>query len=631
MKSRSRSAAKAGKLNQVRKSAGRGQAPQGQHSGRAHEGIQVAPDGASPEQAEPLLNGSIRVILTWNLCERAFLVSDGSRTQYPLLRGSGEFAKFVRNLGERFIESGYFVLDSDNKTELSKSYGAGLISQYAAEYELNATFRVKEDKTAKDFLSDRLHAESVATFMATWKAWPIKRFRISRYGFLQVILETEEKAEPERFVSRTEFLGPIELLHKSVRIAKQESGHDWVGRPELTVTAQWEIVGSLLWRIIEAIESPGIRKQLVHFDRDYRYGWREKEPHAAGTSLPLRTEYTILWIREVALGKRLIEPKELTKVRRRLIASLLEEVPWVEGESWEISPQRRRTIRRMLRQDKATWNGELCLLSFGTAVLTTLHSPCMVLPREIDYGSYWKVVLRVIEYFAELRLLAWLVERQSADLFEYMLRDLATKGRLRTYEEHVRSRAALSGLANRLRVAASADTIAQNDAILPKVERLRAIFEIGRSLEHADRNLSAAQDLITSTESQQNEKGILLLTAGLAGFTAILMGLALPTYFEHSHKLAENVRLLDLLRRRIQIENLVFTWANFSVLLTVLALLTAVVYVLKFLRVGHLFSNVAKFLGVGHRLKKLANKIKFFYRRAGTEAILAKNPHAKDR
>ena len=179
-----------------------------------------------------------------------------------------------------------------------------------------------------------------------------------------------------------------------------------------------------------------------------------------------------------------------------------------------------------------------------------------------------------------------------------MLRDLATKGRLRSYEERVRSRAALSGLANRLRVAASADTIAQNGAILPKVERLRAIFEIGRSLEHADRNLSAVQDLITSTESQKNEKGILLLTAGLAGFTAILMGLALPTYFEHSsHLHKNNVRLLDFLGQ-IQIENLVFKWANFSVLLTVLALLTATVYVTKFLRVGHFLQKLAKKIGI---------------------------------
>ncbi|MFY9826437.1 MAG: hypothetical protein WAM82_34055 [Thermoanaerobaculia bacterium] len=581
-----------------------------------------------PEQDSLRLNGSIRVILTWNLCERAFLVSDGSRTRYPLLRGSGEFAKFVRDLGKRFTNSGYFILDSDNEVELSHSYAAGLISQYAAEYELNATFRVKEDKKAKDFLPERL--ESVTDFVAAWEAWPIKRFRISRYGFLQVILETKEKSGPERFVSRTRFLEPIKLLHKPMKLAKQETGHDWrtkflkaikfllkpmqlakqeighdwTGRPELTVNAQWEILGSLLSRIIEVIESQSqrARKDLVRFDPAYRFSWREKEPYAAGTSLPLRTEYTILWIRKVTLAEKLIEPEKLTKKHRQLIASLLEEVPWVEEVSWKISPQRPKTIRGLLRQDEATWNGEMCLLSFGTAVLTTLHPLYMGLPRGSNYQNYWKAVRRVIEYFAELRLLAWLVERQSADLFEYMLRDLATKGRLRSYEERVRSRAALSGLANRLRVAASADTIAQNGAILTKVERLRAIFEIGRSLEHADRNLSATQDLITSTESQQNEKGILLLTAGLAGFTAILMGLALPTYFEHSHKLSEKVGkvgLLSFLRRIIPIEKLVFTWANFSVFLTVLALLTALVYVAKFFRVKELAKKIWLFLSTG--------------------------------
>jgi hypothetical protein len=596
MASSPRSGKRFGKVRQASKNSGQKQNPQGPTQEEPTSGrIEVAPDRPAHED-ELLLNGSIRVILTWNLCERAFLASDGSRTQYPLLRGSGEFARFVRNLGKRFEKSSYFALDDDNEVELSRSYGAGLISQYAAEYEFNATFRVKEDKVADDFLPKNLESELTLPFTAAWKAWPIKRFRISRYGMLQVILETEEKTGPERFVSRTEFLRPINLLHEPVQIAKHDTEHNWVGRPDLEVTAQWEIVGNLLSRIIEVIDEHADKNDLVRFDPAYCLGWREKESYVAGTSLPLRTEYTILWIREVALAKTIVEPKELTREKRRFIASLLEEVPWIEEPFWEISPQRQETIQRLLRQDEATWSGELCLLSFGTAVLTTLHSLDMNLPRRMNYRNYWKVVRRVIEYFAELRLLAWLVERQSADLFEYMLRDLATKGRLHSYEERVRSRAALSGLANRLRVAASADTIAQSDAILPKAERLRAIFEIGRSLEHADRNLSAVQDLITSAESQHNERGVLILTAGLAGFTAILMGLALPTYFEHSRDLAANVKLLDLLSP-MPIKGLVFAWANFSVFLTVLALLTATIYATKFLRIGHYVQKLTKRIG----------------------------------
>lgn len=594
MGSSPRSSKRDAKVRQASKNPGQRQNPSGLPPRLTHERIQAAPHEPAIED-ETLLNGSIRVILTWNLCESAFLASDGSKARYPLLRGSGKFAEFVRDLGERFVKSNYFVLDGDNTTELSESYKAGLLSQYAAEYEFNATFRVNDNLKACDFFLKRQGTEPAVPdpFTKAWDAWPIKRFRISRYGTLQVILETEMKTEPERFVSRTEFLEPINLLHNIIKDDNNEAGHNWVGRPTLTVTAQWEIVGNLLSRIIEVIERYGTEDDLVRFDPAYRFAWRERDNFAAGTSLPLRTEYTVLWIRKVKLAGASIEPKDLTQEKRRAIASLLEEVPWIEGPSWAISPQRQETIRRLLRQDEATWSGELCLLSFGTAVLTTLHPLDMSLPREMNYESYWKVVRRVIEYFAELRLLARLVERQSADLFEYMLRDLATMGRLHSYEERVRSRAALSGLANRLRVAASADTIPQSDAILPKAERLRAIFDIGRSLEHADRNLSAVQDLITSAESQHNERGVLILTAGLAGFTAILMGLALPTYFVHSSDLESEINSANHLGR-ILIGYLISGWAIFSVLLTLLALLTATIYVTKFFRLGPYLQRFAK-------------------------------------
>ena len=596
--------------------------PRARQAARAQGGDPAPPAGNGDENVELLLSGAIRVILTWNLTEGAFRADDDSRRKYPLLRGSGEFAKFVRNLGQRFKDSRFFELDADNnKIELSDSYRAGLISQYAAEYELNATFRVKEDTEARLFLTDGeggpfasdatrprelLDEASIDALIAAWKDWPIKRFRISRYGFLQVILETKP-ADPDetegRFSSPPKFLAPIKSLHCLMTLADgpappdRSQGNDWPGRPELGITAQWEIVGRILSRMIEAIESADTRDDLLRFDPRYQSGWREKQAFVAGTSLPLRTEYIVLSIGEIFRGTKAIKPEEFTGTDRKRIARLLEEVPWMEDRTApQSSRPSRKTIWRILSTDDATWDGEMCLLSFGTAVITTLHPKGINLPRGLKYESYWRIVGRVVEYFAELRQLARLVERQSADLFEYMLRDLATTGRLQGFDKFVSSTAGLSGLANRLRVASSPDTIAQNDAILAKLQRLRAIFEIGRSLENTDRNLSAVQKLITSAESQQNEHGILLLTAGLAGFTAVLMGLALPPFFFYSHKLMHRGPLPGILGR-IPLDLVVLLWGALSIALTVLALLTATRYVSKVFRIGKRIRAFGKSFG----------------------------------
>lgn len=557
------------------------------------------------------------MILTWNLTERAFRDDDGSRRRYPLLRGSGKFAKFVRNLGDRFKSSRFFELDTENnKIELSESYRFGLISQYCAEYESNATFRVKEGTTAPQFLTgdDYLNSTGGQEFdpalISAWDLWPTKRFRISRYGFLQVILETKKT---EDFVTRTQFLSPIKSLHERIAlndgpgVPNPELGNNWPDRPELDVTAQWEIVGRIMSRIIEAINLARPTDDLLRFDPQYRFGWREKQAFVAGTSLPLRTEYIVISVLKISTGKNVLRPKDFSNAERKKIASLLEEIPWLSDQrNPQSSYQNKSTLDRILKTDDATWDGEMGLLSFGTAIITTLHPQNHKLPRGIEYQPYWKIVGRVIEYFAELRQLARLVERQSADLFEYMLHDLANKGRLRGFDDFVRRTAGLSGLVNRLRVASSPDTIAQNDAILAKLRRLQGIFEIGRSLEIADHNLSSVQRLITNAESKKNEDGILLLTAGLAGFTAVLMGLALPPYLYYASKFKESVSSsvavvhaiptpfpLDKLDQKA-LDFAILGWGSFSIALTIAAILTATWFEFKFLRIGRALRSLGQ-------------------------------------
>ncbi len=558
--------------------------------------------------AELYLAGSIRSVLTWNLTESAFLELDGSRAKYPLLRGGPIFARFVRDvLCPRIADGEFFEPDPINVVELGLSYQAGLVSQYTIDYELNPSFRVKEGTSLPNHLGEILKQDAYEKLSRAWDLWPIKRFRLSRYGFLQVILERPEG----KFENSTEFLRGLDDLHTLMPVAGASSIPDGEDRescdyPGLAVSAKWEIVGQILSWLIDIFCTSESRGDLLRFDRSYRNSWRKKPAYTTGTSLPLRTSFLILLISRLKCGEAEIQ-QQIPAAQQAMLARLLEEVPFVEdGPNREISPQSDRTLTRILETDEATWAGEVCLLSCGTAVITALHSFEMGLPRGLNYGKYWLILLRTFEYMAELRQLARLVERQSSDLFEDMMEQVKPKRRLGPLEHFAASSAALAGLATRLRVSAAPYTIVQNDAMLPKIEHLRSAFDIGCSLENATQNLSAIQNLLSHAENQQTDKKILFLTAGLAAFTAILMGLAIPPYFHYAQELAEAGSRFGM-PSFLTADRMVTGWGWISACLTVAAFLSG-------------FTFLANGFELGRRGRSAARRIRAFFGSAGSRS-----------
>ena len=97
----------------------------------------------------------------------------------------------------------------------------------------------------------------------------------------------------------------------------------------------------------------------------------------------------------------------------------------------------REYVKSVFDNDTATWDDEICLLTSRTALLMPSHASreselyISTLPAtettSVTYLSYWTAFERMIEFIAEVRVLAQLLERDSLTIsqeFVDRLRDI---------------------------------------------------------------------------------------------------------------------------------------------------------------------------------------------------------------
>jgi hypothetical protein len=586
------------------------------------DGLKIAgPRNETGSHLELRVRGTIKVVLTWNLAEEAFLKDDGSRERFRLLRGGAQFAQYIRGLQPRIETSSFFSPDHQSQEEAALAYRAGLLSQYLLDYEFLPTYVVNpdlepsfvfDDDTASKLeriefrppgLREILERHAWSQLSRVWNEWTTKRVRLSRYGILQVVLEKRETG----LVGATSFLEPLTRLHSLLGVRSLFT--DCVGDPgqpshnpsieeeldkiekqwDLAVPVQWEIVGRILAWLIDTINAPDSEEDLIHFDPSYRTQWRRAKAHGGGTSLPLRARFVTIHLDEVTDSESASngKPPHLTTHLRKRLASLLEGMALVEYEERvTLSPQSNAMLAAVLRGDLATWQDECCLLSYDTALVTALNPPGLIMKLDlpIRYGQYWLLVARTFEYLNELRLLARFIEYRSSALFEKSMIELSDVKTVRHHGELARRGSALAGLLARLRAASAPHTVTKDGTLLSKVDRLRTLFNIGGSIEHAERNLIAIQRIVTHAESQTNDRGVLTFTLGLAAFTAALMGLALPPYYHYSLGDKRVPRVFAFLADAGR-ETIVEVWGTLALMMIIAALGSAMISFEKLYRI----------------------------------------------
>lgn len=508
------------------------------------------------------VRGRSQVVLTLNLGERAFSTADGSRERYWSVRGSTSFMEWLRGLAERVTTAGSpFELDEDSDRLTENAYSAGLLTQYIVDQEILPTYRIKQsvvpefafdEDTSRQFegdasaLREPLEKEGNRRLQAAWLAWPSKRIRLSRYGLVQVVLET---AVSDRCTEATEFLSPISKLNASLGVAALrpaepvDSLGNFLDRPEVKsrgqgVSVQWEIVGRLLTWLLDIIHPSRSPNDLLLLDPQYWRTWRTRRRFGSGhQDLPLRRRLVVFRIGGLECERQgtWSEVVDIDASVRTILAQLAEGTPLVElspGQP-QLSPQRRDALRQVTRSDRSSWRREACFLSHDTVVIVSLHEPHLVLKLDCDvsYGTYWDIVARTFEYLTELRIVARLLQLETSTHLQELMKIVGGGTLLKAQRDpSILFAAAAAGLVARLRNASSPNTISPADSLLTKLSALREAFGIAEALQHTDRNLTAIQRLMGHSENLEVQRSVLSLNIGIAAFTAAMMGMTLPMF-----------------------------------------------------------------------------------------------------
>ena len=120
-----------------------------------------------------------------------------------------------------------------------------------------------------------------------------------------------------------------------------------------------------------------------------------------------------------------------------LEGAMLRREPDQSGERRSYFPAHAKEyIDRVIGRNQATWEDELCFLTSRTAVIRpswrdrNAELYISTLPAtpttSVQYASYWDALERMLEFVVEIRLLAQLLERSSADIFARFCQYLAT-------------------------------------------------------------------------------------------------------------------------------------------------------------------------------------------------------------
>ncbi|MFZ1400833.1 MAG: hypothetical protein WAS33_28275 [Candidatus Promineifilaceae bacterium] len=204
----------------------------------------------------------------------------------------------------------------------------------------------------------------------------------------------------------------------------------------------------------------------------------------------------------------------------------------------------------------ASWSDELCLFTARTALImpskkwrnhemavSTVPSATL----NVQYARYWEAVERMIEFVLEVRVLVQLIESDSYRLLA-QIADTIGKMRVGMFSGDIKMENGfeeqMARAAHLRRIAALAQSIShppfwsRAEYAVQKAERLFALLDVPRILEHIDRNIESingvadhVDELYIADLSEKSNDKATLLSIGFAGVTFILTLLVLPSFW----------------------------------------------------------------------------------------------------
>ncbi len=219
-------------------------------------------------------------------------------------------------------------------------------------------------------------------------------------------------------------------------------------------------------------------------------------------------------------------------------------------------------VDKILEQNQASWNDELCLLASRTAVIIPSHQwrnydlavstvPSSTL--KVIYPRYWGTIERMIEFIVEVRVLAQLLESSSYDLLEeiaeivHQMRDKLLSGDIKIYP---RMRLLAANAANVKRLAALCQSLShpqlwsRAEYAIQKAQYLFDQLGVPLTLQHLERNIVSIASMVDHVDelyltdlSEKNNDKTTVLSLGLAAASLTLTFLMLPSFWADMYQL----------------------------------------------------------------------------------------------
>ncbi len=230
---------------------------------------------------------------------------------------------------------------------------------------------------------------------------------------------------------------------------------------------------------------------------------------------------------------------------------------------------RRDLLDTLQERNLASWYDELCVMNSRATLIIPSATACKcdlfistlpvsVTTSQVKYLWYWEAIERMIEFVAEIRVLAQLVEHASSRLLQYCVKVLHRKRRgimgqntasmFREFNHVIAQTANLSRLLAITQTLNNPATWSRAEFALSKATHLLQECSVPLALQHAAENISNLNALVEHLDelfladtSLHRDRINFLASLIFTGFSLVLTVLMLPSFWADIHQLDESL------------------------------------------------------------------------------------------
>ena len=515
--------------------------------------------------------GNAYVILALDL---AAFVTDDSLNDFQQIKGQKFFDQYLEKLPQKVCKGPFDLSDEYRKHEQS-GYGIGVFNRVFAEDNFAPTYTViKEKLEFPSYLLNNVQFKD--RFLPVWKRWDF-HLRVSSNGIVTLILHLNIPKYREIELAAQDVMGLHYYFDMANALERRKEFQSNLGLDELS-QAQKESIKQKIDSIeqltawvqersmnhLENEKSPVVWQMAVEVMRRWIQNidgnislkdeagtlWKinlNLHPRS-GTLREIYTTYIFTSIRDRKNPSSLsagLPPQEIlsTPSYQQIVAAVAEGALLHGRKDYTLPLHNLQIANDLMGKNLATWDKELCIVTDKSTLIyyRPLDKQKVAFSsREVSYEDYWLTILRLIEFGLEVKMLALLLEVQTANLLVSRLskKRQVNKGLSTLTTDSIAIQLLnISRLLAHTRSLSSAPLVGQANYAIRKYQFLLASFGVSEILTHAEINLSSMSQLLERSidldmqfQSQTVSETALAFSMVFASVSLIMGLLTFPSF-----------------------------------------------------------------------------------------------------